>query len=301
MSAVVATTLGKRYGKRWGLRDCSVEIPEGRIVALVGPNGAGKTTLLHLVVGLLEPSAGRVLTLGRTPGQDADLLSRVGFVAQDVPMYRSFRVREMLEFGRRLNPTWDADVARSRLERVGIDLDQRTGTFSGGQRAQVALTLAIAKRPKLLLLDEPLASLDPLARREFLQSLMEEAAEGDVTVVLSSHLVSDLERVCDHLVLLSSARAQVTGDIEGLLASHRVLIGPRHGSDRIEGVAAVVQESHTERQSTLVVRTNGPIIDPTWSVHELGLEDLVLAYLGQPYSTALPPPRTVRTGTEVAR
>jgi ABC-2 type transport system ATP-binding protein len=301
-AAVIATGLGKRYRHRWGLRDCTLQIPHGQVAALVGPNGAGKTTLLHLAVGLSRPTAGTVHVLGRTPDRDIQLLADIGFVAQDVPLYRSFTVGELLEFGRRTNRRWDGQLALARLERVGIDLGQRAGTLSGGQRAQVALTLALAKRPRLLLLDEPLASLDPLARREFLQALMDSVADGGLTVVLSSHLIGDLERVCDYLIVLSASRTQVTGDIDQLLASHRVLTGPRRGVVAGgAGVAAVVQETHTERQSTLLVRTNGPIADPAWSVGELGLEELVLAYLGQPDATALPPPQLAHTAAEESR
>jgi ABC-2 type transport system ATP-binding protein len=243
-----------------------------------------------------------VRVLGRTPDRDVGLLADIGFVAQDAPLYRSFTVGELLEFGRRTNPRWDGELAAERLGRVGIDLGQRAGTLSGGQRAQVALTLALAKRPRLLLLDEPLASLDPLARREFLQALMEAVTGGGLTVVLSSHLITDLERVCDHLILLSAARTQVSGDIDQLLRSHRVLTGPRRDLAAGQGgVAAVVQETHTERQSTLLVRTSGPILDPAWSVQELGLEELVPAYLGQPEVSALPPPRLASSGSEVSR
>jgi ABC-2 type transport system ATP-binding protein len=300
-SAMIATGLSKRYRRHWGLRECSLEIPQGRVVALVGPNGAGKTTLLHLAAGLLQPTAGAVTVLGRTANQDVDLLPEVGFVAQDVPLYRSFTVRELLEFGRRMNTRWDGDYAISRLARVDIDLGQRAGSLSGGQRAQVALTLALAKRPRLLLLDEPLASLDPLARREFLQALMEGVAETDLTIVLSSHLIVDLERVCDHLVVLSAARTQVAGSIEELLAAHRVLIGARRDVERIAGVVAIVQEGHTDRQTTLLVRTDGPILDPSWTVKEIGLEDLVLAYLGRPNATALPPPSLAQARAEASR
>jgi ABC-2 type transport system ATP-binding protein len=299
-TAVITTGLGKRYGSRWGLRDCSLEIPPGRVVALVGPNGAGKTTLLQLSAGLLRATDGTIRVLGHDPG-DRAVLPDIGFMAQDVPLYRSFRVAELLEFGRRTNPRWDGAWAEARLARVPLDPRQRAGTLSGGQRAQVALTLALGKLPRLLLLDEPLASLDPLARREFLQTLMERVAETDLTVVLSSHLVTDLERVCDHLVLLSASRPQVIGDIEELLASHRVLIGPRRDVSNIVGVAAVVQETHTDRQSMLLVRVDGPILDPAWSVQEVGLEELVLAYLGAPNATALPMPRLARTGAEVTR
>jgi ABC-2 type transport system ATP-binding protein len=297
-AALIATGLGKRYPHHWGLRDCNLEIPEGRVVALVGPNGAGKTTLLHLVAGLLAPTAGTVSVLGRPQDGGVGLLADIGFVAQDVPLYRSFPVRDMLEFGRRTNARWDDDLASDRIERAQIDLDQRVGSLSGGQRAQVGLTLALAKRPSLLLLDEPLASLDPLARREFLQSLMAEVAEGGLTVALSSHLITDLERVCDHLVVLSAARAQVAGDIDGLLASHRILVGPHREGTAVAGVGTVVHESHTDRQTTLLVRTDGPILDRAWAVQEIGLEELVLAYLGHPDATALPQPRLAMADAE---
>jgi len=303
MTAVVtATGLGKRYRRHWGLRDCSLEIPGERVVALVGPNGAGKTTLLSLCAGLLRPTDGSVTVLDRTPFGGIDLLPEVGFVAQDVPLYRSFRVQDLLEMGRHTNPRWDAPLAEDRLRRAGIDFGQRAGSLSGGQRAQVALAVAIAKRPRLLLLDEPLASLDPLARREFLQSLMEGVADGGLTVVLSSHLIADLERVCDHLIVLSSAHTQVAGDIDDLLGDHRLLVGSRRDEpNHIAGVASIVQESHTDRQSTLLVRTDGPILDPSWTVREIGLEDLVLAYLGQPNAIALPLPKLARIRTEAAR
>jgi len=301
MSAVVATGLGRRYRHRWGLRDCTFEVPEGGVAALVGPNGAGKTTLLHLATGLLEPSAGSIEVLGRTPARDRELLPLVGFVAQDVPLYRTFTVRDMLEFGRHLNDRWDGAMASGRMDRLNIPLDQRVGHLSGGQRAQVALALALAKRPRVLLLDEPLASLDPLARREFLQGLMEGVAEEGLTVVLSSHLIADLERVCDHLILLSASRTQVAGDIEELLRSHHVITAPDGSAAVPAGVASVLQETRTERQTTMLVRTDGPILDPAWSVQDVTLEELVLAYLGQPNSTALPPPRLAPVRTEVAR
>jgi ABC-2 type transport system ATP-binding protein len=192
--------------------------PRGRIAALVGPNGAGKTTLLHLAVGLLAPTTGSIRVLDRVPG-DPGLASQVGFVAQDIPLYRDFTAAEHLTMGRKLNRRFDETLARGRLERVAVPLERRVGTLSGGQRAQVALTLALARRPELLLLDEPLASLDPLARREFLQALMGSVAEQGVTVVLSSHLLADLERVCDYLIVLSSARVQVLGPVEELLTS----------------------------------------------------------------------------------
>jgi ABC-2 type transport system ATP-binding protein len=287
--AIETTALSKRYGRTWALRDCSLSVPPGRITALVGPNGAGKTTLLHLAVGLLEPTSGVVNTLGSPPRERADILARIGFVAQDVPLYPGFRVREMLELGRHLNPGWDAELALERVRRHDIDLRQKAGTLSGGQRAQVALALAVAKRPELLVLDEPLASLDPLARREFLASLMEAAVDSGVTVLLSSHLVTDMERVCDYLIVLSASRVQVLGGVDELLATHRILTGRRTDHDDIAG-ATVISAEHTERQSTLFVRTDRPVADPRWTAHEVSLEDLVLAYLAHPASSALPGP-----------
>jgi ABC-2 type transport system ATP-binding protein len=252
------------------------------VTALVGPNGAGKTTFLHLAIGLVEPSAGEVRVFGWSPTTQPELvLPRVGFVAQDHPLYRGFRLAEMLRLGRELNPHWDDDLARDRVARLGIPLEQKVGRLSGGQQAQVALTLALAKRPELLVLDEPVASLDPLARREFLQALMEGVAESGLTVVLSSHIVAELERVCDHLVILAAGGIRLAGPIEEILGSHRLLTGPRAHAAVVARAQTVVQASHTERQSTLLVRANGQIADPSWQTDEVGLEDIVLAYLGQ--------------------
>jgi ABC-2 type transport system ATP-binding protein len=289
-SALEATGLGKRYRRTWALRDCTLALPQGRIAALVGPNGAGKTTLLHLAVGLLAPTTGAIRVLGGTPGRDPALLGRVGFVAQDAPLYGHFTVAEHLTIGGKLNPRFDHALARDRLGRLGVPLDRRVGTLSGGQRAQVALAMALAKRPQLLLLDEPVASLDPLARREFLQALMGSVAEQGLTVLLSSHLLTDLERVCDYLIVLQAARVQVLGPVDELLDGHRLLVGPRRDPDRIAGVAAVVRATHTGRQSTLLVRTDGPVRDPAMAVADVTLEDLVLAYLADPSAGTLPGP-----------
>jgi len=285
-----ANGLGKRYGRHWALRDCSLALPTGRIAALVGPNGAGKSTLLHLAVGLLRPDAGSVRVLGGAPGSDRELLSRIGFVAQDAPLYADFTGAELITMGSKLNGRWDATLARERLGQLGIPLDRRVGKLSGGQKAQVALTLALAKQPDLLLLDEPVAGLDPLARREFLQALMGSVAEHGTTVLLSSHLLGDLERVCDYLILLQSGHLQVLGPVDDLLAAHKVLVGPRRDDVRVAGVASVVRASHTDKQSTLLVRTSEAIQDPVWSVHTVTLEDLVLAYLADPSVGALPGP-----------
>ena len=277
-----AEGLGKRYGSTWALRDCSFEIPAGSITALLGPNGAGKTTLLQLAVGLSRPTAGQLEVLGLSPLADQEaLLPRVGFVAQEHPLHKSFTIAETLKLGRLLNTTWDDDLAVDRIESLGLRLRQSVGKLSGGQQAQVALTLALAKRPELLLLDEPVASLDPLARREFLGTVMEAVAETGMSVILSSHIVADLERVCDQLVILSHARPLLDGPLDELVASHRLLTGPRTDAATVARVHAVIHESHTDRQSSLLVRANGHVYDTCWEQHEVGLEDVVLAYLGQ--------------------
>ena len=280
MSAVVeADGLGKRYGHKWALSECTLAIPAGKVVGLVGPNGAGKTTLLHLSVGLLHPTAGSITVLGGRPGTTPEQLARVGFVAQDAPTYAGLSVRDHLRFGAWMNPGWDAGLAEDRIARLGLDSHRKAGELSGGQRAQLALTLAVAKRPELLMLDEPVASLDPLARREFLQGLKEVVAEHGASVILSSHLVADLERVCDFLVVLVGSRVQVAGDIGDLLATHHRLTGPRRARNALPGDLQVIVESHTDQQSTLVARNGKPVLDPSWSAEQLDLEDLVLAYM----------------------
>jgi ABC-2 type transport system ATP-binding protein len=276
-----AQGLGKSYGRRWGLRDCTLDVPAGRVVGLVGPNGAGKTTLLHLAVGLLAPTAGTIDVLGGRPAAGPEQLAKVAFVAQDTPTYAGLSVEDHLRLGARLNARWDDGLARDRVRRLGLDLSQRAGKLSGGQRAQLALTLGVAKRPELLILDEPVASLDPLARREFLQDLMEAVAEQGLSVVLSSHLVSDLERVCDYLVVLVASRVQLAGDVETLLTTHHRLTGARRDPATLPADQLVIAASHTDRQTTLLVRTDGPIHDPAWTVGRLGMEDLVLAYMGR--------------------
>ncbi|MDE3086068.1 MAG: ABC transporter ATP-binding protein [Acidobacteriota bacterium] len=285
-AAVAARGLGKRYRRRVALDDCNLSIPEGHVVGLVGPNGAGKTTLLHLAVGLLAPTSGSIEVLGRPPAADAAQLGRVGFVAQETPVYARMTVEDHLRVGAWTNPGWDRALARRRIDELDLDPRQAAGALSGGQRAQLALTLAVAKRPELLLLDEPVASLDPLARRDFLKSLMAFVADGGTSVVLSSHLVGDLERVCDYLVVLVASHVVLAGETEALLASHRRLTGSRRERASLPSAFEVVEESHTDRQSTFVVRTHGPVLDPGLASEELGLEDLVLAYMGRATSTA---------------
>ncbi|WP_329386749.1 ABC transporter ATP-binding protein [Streptomyces sp. NBC_01351] len=282
MTAILeAHALGKRYGRKQALSDCTLSLPAGRVVGLVGPNGAGKSTLLQLACGLIGPTSGSIEVLGGRPASGPEQLAKVGFVAQDTPTYAGLTIADHLKLGARLNPGWDAALAEGRIRQLGLDPKQKAGKLSGGQRAQVALTLAVAKRPELLMLDEPVAALDPLARREFLQSLMEFVAEEGVTVVLSSHLVSDLERVCDYLVSLVASRVQVAGDVDDLLASHFRLTTARRDAATLPEGMRVIQETHTERQSTFIVRAEKPVQDPSWVLEPLNLEDLVLTYMSQ--------------------
>jgi ABC-2 type transport system ATP-binding protein len=284
--------LGKRYGRTWALRECSLSVPPGAVVALVGPNGAGKTTLLSLAVGLLRPTAGSVRVLGADPFSDAETRSSIGFVPQDTPLYRDFTAEDLLTLGCKLNRRWNGALARDRLTGLDVPLDRPTGRLSGGQRAQVALAMVLAKEPSLLVLDEPVASLDPLARREFLQTLAGGVADWGLTVVLSSHLLEDLERLCDHLIVLSHSRTQVQGLVDDLLTDHRFLVGPRSGADAIERATDVIQATHSERQSILLVRGRPPDV-PGWVEHDVSLQELVLAYLARPSATALPGPTRV--------
>jgi len=282
VSAVLETEgLTKRYRRQNALTECSLEIPAGHVVGLVGPNGSGKSTLLNLAAGLIKPTSGTLRVLGQPPADGPTQLSKVGFVAQNTPTYAALSVNDHLRFGAHTNPGWDHSLAERRINQLGLDLKRRAGKLSGGQRAQLALTLAIAKRPEVLILDEPVAALDPLARREFLQILMETVADHQVSVILSSHLVADLERVSDYLVILISSRVQLAGEGEELLASHHRLIGPRESVSASPENQVVIDSSFTDRQSTLLVRSDGPITDPAWTVEAVSLDDLVLGYMSQ--------------------
>jgi ABC-2 type transport system ATP-binding protein len=284
--ALEAVGLTKRYGRRPALTECTLRIPAGRVVGLVGPNGAGKTTLLQLAVGLITPTSGTIEVLGGRPDSSPERLARVGFVAQDAPVYAALSVADHLRLGADLNPRWDGDLARARVTGLGLDPKQKAGRLSGGQKAQLALTLAVAKRPELLILDEPAASLDPLARRDFLASLMEYTAGDGASVILSSHLVSDLERVCDYLIVLSASRVLVADDVDELLGTHYRLTGPYLNGRSLPPHQEIVDASHTDRQSTLVVRSNVPVDDPEWTVEPLSMEDLVLAYMSGSATTS---------------
>ncbi len=283
MKAAIQTQgLSKRYRGVTALSDCSITVPEGRICALVGPNGAGKTTLLRMLAGLSKPTAGIASVLGGVPRQDPAFLGEIGFLAQEIPLYRRFTAEDHIHVGAHLNRRWDGDSVRTRLRGLNIPLDRPVGKLSGGQRAQVALALTLGKRPRVLLLDEPVAALDPLARRHFLGTLTAAVADagGELTVVLSSHLIADLERVSDHLILVSRSRVQLCGDVADLLASHTVLVGPRKDTAALEKTHHLVHAVRTPRQVRLLVRPNGPVIDPAYEAEDISLEELVLGYMG---------------------
>jgi ABC-2 type transport system ATP-binding protein len=288
MSTVLhARGLGKRYRRRWALADCTLDIPAGRVTGLVGPNGAGKTTLLSLAAGLLRPTAGAIEVCGGRPGSGRDQLGRVGFVAQDTPAYASLTVADHLRLGVRLSRNWDTRLARDRIRRLGLPPGQRAGNLSGGQRAQLALTLAIAKRPELLILDEPVASLDPLARDAFLRDLHDTVSGQQLSVVHSSHLISDLERVCDYLIVLVASRVQVAGEVSELLARHRLVTAPRIDPASVPAGLHVISVRHGASHDTAVVRCDAPAAHdsvaaaPAAALSPVGLEDLVLAYMSQ--------------------
>ncbi|MDN3242805.1 ABC transporter ATP-binding protein [Glycomyces tritici] len=283
-----ANTLTRRYGKHTALAEATFDIPAGRIVGLVGPNGAGKSTLLALAAGLIRPTSGHIEVLGRTPAADSAALADVGFVAQDTPVYAGLSVADHLKLGEHLNPTWDGAFARDRIAQLGLDTARKAGRLSGGQKAQLALTIAAAKRPRLLIFDEPVAALDPLARRAFLQNLMELVAELEVSVILSSHLIGDVERVCDHLIVLAESRVQVAGDIDDLTAAHHRVVGPRGTLDALPDGVEVIAAEHTDRQTTLIVHnTTGRPLDLP-EADAIGLEDMVLTYLHRAEGLTVP-------------
>ncbi len=290
MNVIETSGLGKRYGSTWALRECTLAIPAGHVAALVGPNGAGKTTLLNLAVGLAEPTAGSVTVLGGRPAGSPAALDGIAFVAQDTPLYKNLSAADMMHLTRNLNRRFDQPYAQARLADLGIPPKRKAGKLSGGQQAQLALTLALARRPRLLMLDEPMAMLDPVARHDFMATVLTAAADDGVSVLLSSHVLAELERVADYLILLSRGQVQVAGEVDGLLASHRVLTGPAAEADRYAG-RPVVHVRRAAAQAHLLVRATAE--DPVplgWEAHPVGLEELALAYLREPDAAALPGP-----------
>jgi ABC-2 type transport system ATP-binding protein len=301
MNVIEAAGLGKRYWASWALRDCTLAIPAGRVVALAGPNGAGKTTLMNLAVGLTVPTRGRVTVLGGQAAGSPEALERVAFVAQDVPLYKHLPVQDMMRLARALNGRrWDQRRADKQLAALSIPLRRKVGKLSGGQQAQVALTIALARRPDLLLLDEPLAHLDPLARHEFLATLMETVAEDGTSVLFSSHVVAELEQIADYLVVLARGQVQVAGDVDALLAGHQILTGPAAGAGTAGAQVDVVHAHLGSVQAHLVIRRSAAAAGPPagWQAQPVTLEELMLAYLREPGASALPgpEPRAAFTG-----
>jgi len=279
--AISTTGLGKRYSNFWALEDCNISIPAGRVTALVGPNGAGKTTLLKLLTGLASATTGSATIFGAAPSQAGHFLSQIGYLSQEIPLYKTLSAREHIVMGRGLNPQWDEDLITSRLSELGIPLSRPVSTLSGGQKSQVALALALAKKPKLLLLDEPVAALDPLARAEFLSSLAQAVANGGLTVLMSSHLLNDLERVCDRLIILASGKTQLCDDMENVLKTHRHLSGP-HNAPSLPSDFVQVTKNLTPRQTSyLVYNPKAQFHLPGWRIEEPTIEDVVLGYMGQ--------------------
>ena len=281
--ALRAQGLGKRYGREWALRDCTFSVPAGSVVGLVGPNGAGKTTLLSLAVGLLAATEGEIAVFGqRSRAYTAGTLARVSYLAQDHPLYRGFTVADMLRLGRSMNPRWDQRLAQTRLDRLGIAPGRKVKTLSGGQQAQISLTMALAKRAPLLALDEPVASLDPIARLEFMRDVMAACADTGLTVIIASHVISELERLCDWLLVLTSGRLQLVGPVDDLVAAHQVLTVPRRTPDA-ELPGTVIDRIDSDRHSTAVTAADlgqlAQAMRPDWRAEPVSFEQLLIAYL----------------------
>jgi ABC-2 type transport system ATP-binding protein len=284
MNVIATSDLGKRYGKSWALRDCTLTVPAGHLAALVGPNGAGKSTLMNMTAGLTVPTSGTAMVLDGHPAGSPAALNGVAFVAQDAPVYKNLSAGDMLHLTRNLNQRFDTAFARARLADLGIPLNKKAGKLSGGQQSQLALTLALARRPRLLILDEPLAALDPIARQDFLAAVMTAMTDDGVSVLLSSHQVAELERVADFLIVLSRAQLQLAGEVDDLLAIHRLLTGPTGEADEYAGRLTVVQTRRGDAQTHLLVRTGETAAPapPGWESHQVSLEEVVMAYLRSP-------------------
>ena len=289
MNIIETHGLGKRYRRTWALRDCTLAVPAGSVVALVGHNGAGKTTLLNLLVGLVEPTEGSASVLGGEPAGSPAALDAVGYVAQEAPLYQNLTVGETLRVIASLNRRWDQPRAEARLAELGIPLNRRVRRMSGGQQAQLALTLALARRPKLLVLDEPLAMLDPLARFDFMDTVMTAASQDGLSVVLSSHVLAELERVADHLILLSRGRLQVAGKVRNLLDGHQVLTGPAVTAAKLAGQLPAVHIAADDDLARMLVSSGDQTgeLPEGWRREPASLEEMVLGYLREPGVSAL--------------
>ncbi|WP_327671112.1 MULTISPECIES: ABC transporter ATP-binding protein [unclassified Streptomyces] len=285
-TAIEANGLVKRYGRRAAaaLDDCSFRLPEGRISALVGPNGAGKSTLLTIAAGLSRPTSGSISVLGAAPGAHR---AKVSHLAQGKPLYPQLSVADTLRMGAALNPErWDAAYASKIVEQGELDPKAKIRSLSGGQRTRVAIALALGKRPELMLLDEPMADLDPLARHEMMGTLMADAAEHGTTVLMSSHIVTELADACDHLLLLGGGRIRLGGGIDDLIGAHSLVTGRGDLAPH-----TVVESRASGRGVTALIRRDGPIGEG-WQVQEPSLEELLLAHLRSPDAPPLITPGT---------
>jgi ABC-2 type transport system ATP-binding protein len=305
MNVIETSGLGKCYGKAWALRECTLTMPAGSLTALVGPNGAGKSTLMNMAVGLTPPTEGTATVLGGQAIGSPAALDDIAFMAQDAPVYKNLSVADMLHLTRNLNRRFDGAFARERLADLAIPLKKKSGKLSGGQQAQVALTLALARRPRLLILDEPLSALDPLARKDFMTTVMTTMADEGTSVLLSSHALAELERMADYLIVLGGGQLRMAGEVDELLAAHRVLTGPAAEADRYARQLSVVQATRAEAQAHLLVRSGGgdDPVPPGWEAHPVGLEELTLAYLRAAGAAAPGEPAGTRPfdATEAAR
>ncbi|MFI9355083.1 ABC transporter ATP-binding protein [Streptomyces lydicus] len=287
--AVEARGLGKKYRRGWALEDCSFRLPAGHICALVGPNGAGKSTFLSAATRLVQPTTGSLKLFG-VPVTDPAVLERFAFLAQDKPLYPRFTVAETLRLGRELNPRWDQALAERIVRSGNVPLTARIGTLSGGQRTRVAFALAFGKRPELLLLDEPMSDLDPLARHELSGLLMAEAAEHGTTVLMSSHMLSEMEDMCDYLVVLAEGRLRMAGQTEELVPAHMLVTGVAGGDsgvpDELLRQHTVVESRVSGRQFSALVRPRGPLSD-SWEALVPSMEEVLLACLRSPGAPVL--------------
>ncbi len=272
--------LAKRFGRTWGLRECTLSIPTGKVAALVGPNGAGKSTLLRMAAGLSRPTSGMIKVLGGVPSAgDDSLLRRVGYLDQERPLYKGFRVDEMFRFGAGTNPTWDMTTAHAYVDQLGISLHDRVDKLSGGQQAQVALTMCLAKQPELLILDEPAAELDPVAREDLLRLLMREVAERGTSVVLSTHALGDVGSICDYLVIMSHSTIVLADDLEFVVESHRFLSATSSNAPALPEGVTVIDTRTSSRDVTHLARMSLPLVDETWQITEPTLDEIIMAYL----------------------
>jgi ABC-2 type transport system ATP-binding protein len=304
--ALEAHGLGMRYRRGWALRDCTFRVPVGRICGLVGPNGAGKTTLLNIAAHVLKPTQGSLSLFGEAPGS-VESGQRTAFLAQEKPLFRRFTVAETLRLGRELNPGWDQRAAEDIVRAGNVPFDAKIGTLSGGQRTRVAVALAFGKRPDLLLLDEPMADLDPVVRHELMGTLLAEAGERGTTVVMSTHVLAELENVCDFLLVVSGGAVRLAGDVDELMTMHTVVTGVKEGEGLPDflGYHTLVEARTSGRQFTALIRPEGPVTGP-WEAAAPSMEELLLAYLRSPDVPTLITPtaqvhgQTFGTGTVAA-